>query len=167
MGDIWVFTYGSNMNLEDLQCWIENRELFRDEADEVLGLLRDYGKRAVLEDYRLCWNYYSVGRCGGAANVERASGQRVYGVAFRAGQRELDLFDVKEGHPRYYRRGEQQPVTLLDNGEVRASVYVARPNRPEPVWPTAKYKAVLLEGARSWDLPQDYIATLETVPTKG
>lgn len=173
MGETWVFAYGSNMNLADLGRWLECRhqrgQLSRHDIQQVLGLLKACGKRAVLEGRRVCWNYYSRKRGGGAANVEQAAGERVFGVAYRVGGRELRLFDCKEDHPTSYRRGEEgEPVLLLDSQEeVAAWVYVANATSPDPVWPTAEYKAVLLEGARYWGLPPGYIATLEMIPTDG
>jgi cation transport regulator ChaC len=172
MGETWVFAYGSNMNLADLGRWLQCRhqrgQLSRDDMQQVLGVLNACGKRAVLEGWRVCWNYCSRKRGGGAANVEQAAGERVFGVAYRVGERELRLFDCKEGHPRYYKREEKQPVLLLDSQkEVTACVYVANATCPEPVWPTPEYKAILVEGARHWGLPPGYIAELESIPTKG
>lgn len=167
MGGTWVFAYGSNMNLGDLGRWLERGQLSRDDIQATLDLLKASGKRAVLEGYQLCWNYRSTNRKGGAANVEQAAGERVFGVAYCVGEKELGLFDSKERHPYSYEREPQQVLLLDSQEEVPAWVYVANATSSGPVWPTAEYKTVLVEGARYWGLPSEHIATLEIIPTNG
>src|SRR5205823_2659332 len=97
-------------------------------VDEVRGALRDRGisESNVLESraakalgLRLSWNYYSEGRQSGAANVVRAVGAEVEGVALLVTEEGLRGIDMKEGYRRsdppassYYRRLRR--IRLLD-----------------------------------------------------
>jgi DNA modification methylase len=55
------FTYGSNMDLEDLQNWCERK-------GHVFPDLKSLGT-GYIENFELAFNYYSKGRSGGAANI--------------------------------------------------------------------------------------------------
>jgi gamma-glutamylcyclotransferase (GGCT)/AIG2-like uncharacterized protein YtfP len=112
------------------------------------------------------WNYYSSKRGGGAANVERDPEGCVYGVAFAVDSRLLNLFDCKEGYPAHYRR-EEATVEILDLEEqVKAWVYVAVDTKPGLIPPTSEYKAIVVEGARCWKLPGEWISLLEGTPVQ-
>lgn len=165
MSEHWVFAYGSNMHLPDLRRWLGERG-FGD-----LWLLEH--RRAMLPDHRLVWNYYSPVRKGAAANVEHAPGHDLHGLALKVCDRLLGAIDVKEGHPERYNRGDTPvPTRLLTENGVRMDtswLYVVRPKYlvEEFVPPRAHYLGLMVEAAREHGLPEDYVAGLENVRTKG
>lgn len=156
----WVFAYGSNMAVEDLRSWLAAHGYSPD------GIARI--EAATLPGYRLVWNYYSVSRGGGAANVEPCAGRNLPGLALLVDAKTLAGIDQKEGHPNYYRRGSSQRVVRLKSGEdISAWVYVAVPERcsARPGPPRRAYLALLRKAAREHALPDWYIAELEATPT--
>jgi len=155
----WVFAYGSNMNLRDLRRWLREREL----PDE--GLLR--AEAALLPGFRLAWNYKSLHRDGGAANIEEAASSELPGVAIAVDEATLGYIDKKEGHPGRYRRERTWEVELAGGESVMAWAYqVSEPYlKPPPVWPRRAYLDLLIAAAREHDLPAGYIAELEATPT--
>ena len=156
----WVFAYGSNMDLDDLRGWLA------DQGQSANGIQRV--EQAALPDHRLVWNYHSVSRQGGAANVEPCAGRDLPGLALLVDAATLQAIDRKEGNPRYYSRG-RSPLTLRLQGgqEVSAWVYVAVPERcsDTPVPPRRAYLGLLLKAARKYALPAWYLAELEGTMT--
>lgn len=162
----WVFAYGSNMNLEDLRRWLHGIEETPAETERLVGELKKNGKVAVLENHKLAWNYYSASRNGGAANIEKRDGYEVFGVSYLVNQKWLDLFDDKEGKP--YTRQMCQIKLFESRQPVLAWIYYVRPEKisQNNKWPTAEYKQIIIDGARQWGLPEDYIKELEKTPTR-
>jgi gamma-glutamylcyclotransferase (GGCT)/AIG2-like uncharacterized protein YtfP len=162
MGTDFTFAYGSNMNSSDLRSWLE-----RNGYNSALIVDR---RPAVLEGYDFVWNYHSRGRGGGAANLERRENSRVYGLVVEFEEPLLKAFDRKEGHPLFYSRGEKRiRVKRLDNDEiVEAWLYIANPNRGDSrdIRPTRAYKKIILDGAREYGLPEEFIDKLEEWPTQ-
>lgn len=159
-----VFAYGSNTNLNDLEQWMKNKGLQPDVINGYLAALRTNGKCACLAGYRLVWNYVSPSRGGGAANVELAPQECVYGVVYEVDDELLKLFDRKEGHPTYYCRKQCQIQALDGEQLVVGWVYMATKTEPRLVPPTQEYKAIVMEGARFWGLPDRWLCFLESAP---
>jgi hypothetical protein len=156
----WVFAYGSKMDVDDLRGWLAKKGHGAD------GLVRV--ERATLAGYRLVWNYRSVSRDGGAANVEPCEGRDLPGLALFVNAKTLKAIDQKEGHPRYYSRGSStRTVRLHDGGEIAAWLYVAVQARCSvtPVWPRRKYLQLLVDAARKNALPAWHVAELEATST--
>lgn len=154
----WVFAYGSNMHIGDLRRWLMHSNL---PPGRILQ-----AEAAKLVGYRLVWNYYSPVRAGGAANVELADTE-LPGVALWVDADALHALDHKEGYPDRY--GRQLVRTSLKRGEqVEAWVYIARACHlhPMPVAPTRHYRALLIDGARAFDLPSSHIRALEGLATR-
>jgi gamma-glutamylcyclotransferase (GGCT)/AIG2-like uncharacterized protein YtfP len=158
--EIWIFAYGSNMNLGDLRRWLAENGVPTD------GILK--ARPATLPGYRTVWNYRSKARGGGAANITQAVGRDLPGVALRVDGPTLAAIDKKEGHPEVYSRGNRRHAILLgDATEVEAWVYVARPERcsDRGEWPRREYLDLLLDGARKHGLPPWRVRELEVTPT--
>jgi hypothetical protein len=156
----WVFAYGSNMDVDDLRGWLAKKGHGAD------GILRV--EPATLARHRLVWNYRSVSRNGGAANVEPCDGRELPGLALSVDPKTLKAIDEKEGHPSYYRRGSSPlSVRLHDSSEIAAWLYIAVQARcnATPVWPRRDYLQLLVDAARKHALPAWHIAELEATPT--
>lgn len=156
----WVFAYGSNMSLKDLRDWFARKGYGEPRIARV--------ERAILPDYRLVWNYYSTSRKGGAANVERADGGTLPGLALLVSANTREAIDAKEGHATYYCRGTSPvPVVLADGTPISAWLYVAVVSRCKPTAqpPTRAYLDLLISAAEEHGLPDDHVAMLKATPT--
>ena len=157
----WVFAYGSNLHIQDLKHWLRHYG-YSDQG--ILQVLP-----AILDNYRLVWNYYSPVRKGGAANVHPAPGHHVMGALLELTPETLPGIDRKEGHPERYNRGEQPIATqsLDQKRKYLAWVYEVQPNyrTPEPTAPTQDYYDIMLDGIRQVGLPESWIQKVhESLP---
>ena len=101
----WVFAYGSNLHIQDLKHWLRHYGYSDEGIIQVLP--------AILDNYRLVWNYYSPVRKGGAANVEPAPGHQVLGALLELTPETLPGIDRKEGHPKRYSNVTPVSVTAI------------------------------------------------------
>ncbi len=157
-GASWVFAYGSNMHLEDLEGW------FARSSEPWTHPLR--AEPATLADFRLVWNFHSETRAGGAANVERAQGHTLHGLALLVSAPVFQGIDKKEGYPLVYER-ELLRVALSSGESVDAWVYAVTAERTHAsfVPPTKHYRNLLVVGAKAHRLPTFYIDQLEGIET--
>ncbi len=158
----YVFLYGSDMNHSELLDWLENNDYDVKRAVD--------GSPGVLKDYDFVWNYYSSSRKGGAVNIQSKPNSQVWGVLLEVEDTLLQAFDEKAGHPRYYSRGDQRlPIKRLDDGKtVFAWVYKAHPShgKKTDIWPTREYKQKILEAAKFWGFPNDYLNRIASWPVR-
>jgi hypothetical protein len=103
-------------------------------------------------------NFRFVITADGYASVEPARAQFVYGVLWRLTPRDRVTLDAWENIAGGLYRAETMSVQEADRRR-RALVYVARV-RPEG---QAKpgYMEIVIKAARAWELPADYIASLQ------
>ncbi len=156
----WVFAYGSNMHVGNLRGWLAANE------HHVDGIRRV--EPALLAGYRLVWNFRSISRDGGAANIEPCAGRDLPGLALSIDTKTLLAIDQKEGHPRNYNRSSSRwGIQLRCGKEISAWVYVAVPERcsVKSVPPRRAYLELLLNAAKEHDLPEWYVAELEATAT--
>jgi hypothetical protein len=161
MATDFVFFYGSSMNRSDLRSWLE--------AGGYDSSLIVNTAPATLEGYDFVWNYYSSGKAGGTANLERREGSTIWGVLIEFEEPLLKAFDRRQGHPMFYSRGENRlPVRRVSDGKtVFAWLYLASPNRGgrRDVWPARNYRKVVLDAAAFWKFPEDYVEKIRNWPT--
>lgn len=151
------FAYGSNMN------WNQMRE--RCTSSRFVGI-------AVLSDHELAFTRESVNRGCGVANVVAEDGVQVWGVVYELADFDVGELDASEGFRpgrainSYYRR---ECLVFLDGEDQRpltVSAYFGDP-QPNPALPNAAYQNLILEGARHWHLPGEYIRELEQIEHSG
>jgi hypothetical protein len=158
----WIFAYGSNMHLPDLQRWL------RDQGYDHPGPSRV--EVASVQDFELAWNYRSASRAGGAANAMPRAGSELRGLALEVDEALLMAIDEKEGHPVRYDRGEA-PVCaeLMRAGRsIEAWLYRVTPafEAPYAVAPRRAYLNLILEAAAHHELGQHYVTHLHTTPVE-
>lgn len=157
----WVFAYGSNMHLADLRRWLRAHDY------PEAGVLEAHAARIL--DHTLVWNYFSRARAGAAANVTRAQGEMLYGVALRVDDTLLAAIDHKEGHPERYSRGaDPHPAELLgDSRRIPSWLYTVTPRYIESrlLHPRRDYLELMLEGAAQHGLPEPWLQHLRSIPT--
>jgi gamma-glutamylcyclotransferase (GGCT)/AIG2-like uncharacterized protein YtfP len=142
---VLYFAYGSNMNRTQMQrrCPSSNFVCVARLANYQFGITR-----------------HSRLRDCGTANVFPGPGKEVWGVVYKVSDSELLILDRFEDG---YRRAIM-PVCALGDGAqpIDALIYIAEiePNVPLP---NSEYKRLIVEGAKHWQLPDAYIATLESL----
>ena len=145
MGALWYFAYGSNMSPA---IFVERR-----------GMRPLATRRARLDGYRLCFDLPVGPSNRGVANIELAEGAHIWGVAYLLEPEEFDRLDQTEGvQGGLYAR---LPVDLAGDGDERLAAFTYQsPFHSEARKPSARYLALLLDGARHHGLPTEYYAEL-------
>jgi hypothetical protein len=106
-----------------------------------------------LENYKLGFTRHSDDRNGGVADIISSHGDFCWGVVFDVTQTDLDILDEKEG----VKYGSYRRFTL-PNGMVTYEVV----QKEKCVQPSNKYVDIIIEGARHYGLPPDWIKHLES-----
>lgn len=151
------FAYGSNMCLDHLTDFLGTRGVTLDtELD---------GQHALLHDYRLRTNYFATSHGAGACNIEPAHDQRVEGVLWSITPAIQDVLRIKEGYPHRYEEIEVIVHTASTQGGVRAITYVVTPqHRLDVDLPvTARYRDFVLDGAKQFNLTNEYQKKLRSL----
>ncbi len=149
----WVFGYGSNMDLVDLERWLREQGFPSMPPDEV--------RVGTLPGHRIVWDYYAFSRRGGAANCAPADGD-LPGLLVRVSEPLLAALDLKEGET-YFRAVHD---VHTEQGAVRAWVYRVHDHyrEPDPVPPRRFYLDIVVRAARRYGLPDWHIDWLEQSP---
>lgn len=92
----------------------------------------------------------------------------VYGLLMEVQKDELDILRKKEGYPDYY--GEiSVHVETFDGAiirDVKTYKVVKSRQTPDHQPPTTSYMALIIENAKRYNFPGDYIHSLESIQTK-
>jgi len=106
-----------------------------------------------LEGYKLGFTRYSENRGGGVADIISKPGDFCWGVVFDVGQSDLYILDKKEG----VKDGSYRRV-MLPNYMVTYEVV----QKEKFIQPSNKYVDIIIEGARRYSLPPDWIGYLKS-----
>ena len=120
---------------------------------------------AVLEGHRLSFTAFSRGWDGGVADVVEAVGHKVWGFLYELTPEDLSALDAYEGYPHLYDRLLLHVVPEVNHAAVEAWVYFVV-NKQDFVTPAAKYLAVLVECAKEFEFPREYVTDLESTPVR-
>ena len=129
--------------------------------------------RAKLSASRLAFTLKDAERRCGVADVLPDKSKDVWGVVYELPDNELKNLDKKEGY-KPGRPNEQNEYTREDHyvwreGDVTRQLLVAlyrgHPQLDPPL-PSNDYKELIIDGARHWNLPAEYIRELESIKTK-
>lgn len=153
------FAYGSNMDQVDLDDWCERNGFEKIVFKRVIP--------AKLSGYRLIFDHYSSGRKGGAANIERSSKDSVYGLLIEMDDKYLQAIRNKEGYPYIY---EEIIVTVkAKDGKnyphVMTYQVVQDKRKNGHQRPTAYYHGLILNNAKKYGFPNEYIRFLKQIET--
>lgn len=155
---VLYFAYGSNMEWQQM----------RDRCPSAKFVCV-----AKLEDHRLAFTRKSIKRGCGVVDAVAGPGDEVWGVVFQIDDRDIDTLDAKEGFVRgretnaYVRR----EISVLENGDANRPIsvmtyFVAKKEMNVPS-PNSEYRRLLVEGAKHWHLPAEYITKLEKIEANG
>jgi len=124
----------------------------------------------ILDGYDYVWNYYSPTRRGGVVNLEQKENAKVWGLLIEFQDPLLKAFDEREGHPVAYTRGQKRVAVrrVQDGKTVFAWLYRAKGHADQgrTVWPTRVYKNTIIQAARFWGFPEDYVSKLKSWKTR-
>lgn len=129
--------------------------------------------KAILKDHELAFTRRSKERGCGVADVLPATNRVVWGVVYQISELDIGQLDKSEGYrperPRKdnsYVREERHVYAEGDSQKpLSVSVYVANKQENPPL-PIQKYKMLIVNGAKFWHLPEDYIQELEQIKVK-
>ena len=149
------FAYGSNLD------WNQMRE--RCPSAKFVCM-------AKLADHALAFTRRSETRRCGVADAVPKRGAHVWGVVYQIEEIDMDRLDASEGYrpsrPRNTNSYVREEQTVHENGDqtapLLAAVYFANKQNDPPL-PSAEYKRLIVEGAKSWHLPEDYVSALESI----
>ncbi len=147
------FAYGSNLNWNQIKGRCPSAEFFT---------------AAKLKDYRLAFTRKSERRGGGSADAVPEPGCNVWGIVYQMDENEITALDEAEDYvpgraQNSYTR--QQCYVYADGNEekpILVWLYFAEKQENPPL-PSAAYKQLIVEGAKHWRLPQEYIQELEQI----
>ena len=152
------FAYGSNLD------WAQMKQRCP---------LAKFVCRAKLPAHRLAFTVKSVSRDCGVADVLPDQAKDVWGVVYELPDNELKNLDTREG----YRPGkpyEQNQYTREDqyvwpDGDAKRPFLVALylgHSQFDPPLPSDDYKNLIVNGAKHWSPPAEYIRQLESIHTE-
>ena len=147
------FAYGSNMNWPQMQR--------RCPSARFITMAR-------LKDSKLGFPLKSRSRGCGAAVALPELGETVWGVVYEIDEREIETLDRAEdyvpgGEGNNYRR-EESLVYPGTDGEQPLAVSLYFPEvQADPPLPSAAYKRLIIDGAKFWRLPEEYLRGLEGI----
>jgi hypothetical protein len=152
------FAYGSNLE------WAQMKQRCS---------LAKFVCRAKLPAHRLAFTLRSVRRDCGVADVWPDKASDVWGVVYELPDNELKNLDKREGY-RPGRPYEQNQYTREDHyvwtdGDAKrpllVALYLGNPQLDPPL-PNDDYKRLIVDGAKHWNLPVEYIRQLESIQTE-
>ena len=142
------FVFGSNLNKEDLKKWCDDR------GEKSPNLLNPQIKR--LDNYKIGFTRKSEKRGGGVADIIECEGDHCYGIVFDVTEDDLNIIDKKEGVKPDH-KGAYERFYFTDN----LVTYIAN-KQGDFFQPSDRYLNIIIEGAKNYSLPQEWIKTLES-----
>lgn len=149
------FAYGSNMNFKQM----------RERCPSARFVCT-----ARLDDFELAFTWYSQSRKSGVADIVEKKGEQVWGVVYQIDELDLGRLDTCEGYQagresNAYRRVERTVFTGDDTNQPH-TIFTYEVDRKKECKPSEEYKRLIIEGARYWHLPEEYISKLESLPVE-
>jgi hypothetical protein len=153
------FAYGSNMNQEGLDQWCKCK------GENLIRLINTCAAR--LNNYHLVFNYFSVSRNGGVANIMVSRGACVYGLLSEVTDADLATLRVKEGCPNCYEEievtVEKFDGTIVKGVKTYKVVPACETTDHQP--PTRQYLSLIMSNVAKNNLPDSYIEYLRSTKT--
>ncbi|HEX9746371.1 MAG TPA: gamma-glutamylcyclotransferase family protein [bacterium] len=151
------FAYGSNLDWDQIKSRCPSSR---------------YICNATLPDYKIAFRSSSRKRNCGVADAMPSPGDIMWGVVYELSESDIFVLDEHEGFDRNrdpdknsYNR---EMVTIFRDGDenspVNAYIYLTVPEEGVHI-PNDAYKSHIVNGAKFWNLPADYIRFLENIPT--
>lgn len=125
---------------------------------------------AALQNHRLAFTRFSNTRNCGVADVIYELGKVVWGVVYQISEHDIGSLDRSEGFKPDRKRDDNAYVreerhVFAEGDEKRTmsvTIYIANKQKDPPL-PNSDYKKLIVEGAKYWHLPEEYIRLLEQI----
>lgn len=150
------FAYGSNLDPEQIEERCPSHQ---------------FKCLALLPGFRLAFTRYSESRRSWVADVvEDDASPGVWGVVYDISKEDLKRLDACEG---YHGKGkinayDRYGTSVLVNGEkdrpLGVLIYVVAKKSDKEHPPGEEYLRHIISGAEHWELPEDYLELLKSVP---
>ena len=129
--------------------------------------------RAKLPSHRLAFTLRSFSRGCGVADILRDEAKEVWGVIYELPENELEHLDKSEdfrpGRPDNQSEYTREDHYVWREGDAKQPLLVAlyrgHPQLDPPL-PSDDYKGLIVDGAKHWSLPAEYIRQLESIQTE-
>lgn len=145
-GDVWYFAYGSNLSVT--------------QKEDRTGRIRS-AVPCRLAGYRFAFNKRG-GDGSTKANIVPDPAGDVWGVAYLCNREAMRAMDRNEGVSGGHYLRHPVEVVARTGESISAVTYVAEPNfLVEGIQPSEDYLHRILDGARHYDLPKDYVRSIE------
>lgn len=139
MEKIHYFAYGSNMNHEQM----------KERCNNPVFICKGF-----LENYDFVYDGYSTTKNGSAANIIPKEGSIVWGAIWLIDEGDIKRLDEEEDYPYVYKI-EKVIVKDDENKEYKEWVYLR--DKKDLGNPSYEHGCSVIEGARQYNLPDDYI----------
>jgi len=159
INNIYYFAYGSNMDKQNLDNWCKenNKPLVH-----IFSI-----QTCILRNFQLRFNYYSKRRDAGAANIMKSQDDCVYGLLLEINKQDMNVIHYKEGVPEFYNEFNIK-VELLNKAEVtEVSTFkvTKEKEKSEHVPPKREYIESMIQIAKFYNFPEDYVYYLNNIKT--
>ncbi len=127
---------------------------------------------AELRDHVLGFTRKSEKRGCGVADAIPAQGKNIWGVVYHINEIDRGRLDKAEGYApgrkrnSYIRKERHVFANGDDDRPLLVSMYFAE-QQSNPPLTNAEYKWLIVEGAKFWHLPEDYLVKLDQIRTQG
>lgn len=158
----YYFAYGSNMNLDQMKQ--------RCPESKLVG-------KAYLPDYKLGFTRQSKNWNSPVADALVSPGDEIWGVVYELTKNDIELLDIKEGHPEIYKRIKETAFLATDNFQNTTNDDIEYSTNPEDsinvfkrievelyevvektlgLMPSLNYLTNLLDAAFDFQFPKKY-----------
>jgi len=155
---ILYFAYGSNLDWGQMKNRCPSA-LFVDTA--------------LLPKHRLAFTWMSSSRQCGVADVVFDENEDVWGSVYQINQCDLETLDRCEGFQsgrarNAYIRVEKTVFAQGNTGNpLKVMIYVVQEKEENHIPPSREYLDLIVEGARYWHLPENYVDCIEKTGAEG
>ena len=117
-----------------------------------------------INNYKLDFTIYSPKRNCGCADIVANTGDKVWGVIYELTEEDLASLDRAENHPISYHRIS---VNIVDESgtNIPCETYEVVNKSVEFLPPSRDYLNQIINGAKKYQLPLDYIEKLQVIDT--
>lgn len=126
---------------------------------------------ASLPNYQIDFTRKSSESKCGVADIVKDNNFKIYGVVYRIDEIDLGKLDKREGYTPQRDKNAYKRIEIMvfeeDNDEkpITAFTYEVEKKEFGKHKPDRKYKNFIVNGAKFWKLPKDYINFLENIET--
>lgn len=150
------FAYGSNLD------WVQMKN--HCPSAQFVGM-------ALLKDYDFDFTRKSKNRGCGVMDIVKVDGEQVWGVVYQIDELDIVKLDQSEGYTPGREKNAYQRIECIvyEDGDLEKPItsmtYEVVEKAAATILPNQEYKALIVNGAGYWRLPDNYITRLRLIET--